>query len=153
MAKVRLTRLTFASSFKNTESSKSAELMFVEAFTGKKIQELLKDVPDEEPIWVDTDKICAVSALKKVPVLDQTAFSIQFTHIGDDNDDKIWIKGEQYEDFIKVCAGKQQWLDVGVYKVGLDVPKAPGVVYVKPEVYATISEDGQTVTVKQVDYI
>lgn len=152
MAKVRVTKVNFTSLLKDGDGDFASE-MLLKAFTGKDVKELIKNIPEEEGVWIDTDKVCAVSSLVKIKENGQVVFSIMFAPPVDGNDCKIWVKGEQYEDFIKIWAGKQQWLDVGVYKVGLDVPKAPGVVYIKPEVYATISEDGQTVTVKQVNYI
>lgn len=152
MAKVRVTKVNFTSLLKDGDGDFASE-MLLKAFIGKDVKELIKNIPEEEGVWIDTDKVCAVSSLVKIKENGQVVFSIMFAPSVDGDNCKIWVKGEQYEDFIKIWAGKQEWLDVGVYKVGLDVPKAPGVVYIKPEVYATISEDGQTVTVKQVNYI
>lgn len=116
------------------------------------LRKLIKNIPEEEGVWIDTDKVCAVSSLVKIKENGQVVFSIMFTPPVDGNDCKIWVKGEQYEDFIKIWAGKQEWLDEGVYKVGLNIPSVPGTITVQPEMWAEVSEDGKTVTVRRMQY-
>lgn len=150
MAKVRVTKVNFTSLLKDGDGDFASE-MLLKAFTGKDVKELIKNIPEEEGVWIDTDKVCSVSSLVKIKENGQVVFSIMFTPPVDGNDCKIWVKGEQYEDFIKIWAGKQEWLDEGVYKVGLDT-SVPGTITVQPEMRAEVSEDGKTVTVRRMQY-
>lgn len=152
MAKVRVTKVNFTSLLKDEDSDFASE-MLLKAFTGKDVKELIKNIPEEEGVWIDTDKVCAVSSLVKIKENGQVVFSIMFAPPVDGNDCKIWVKGEQYEDFIKIWAGKQEWLDEGVYKVGLNIPSVPGTITVQPEMWAEVSEDGKTVTVRRMQYV
>ena len=148
MAKIRVTRVNFTSVLmKDTKGDFTADML--KMFTGKNLNDMLKDVPEEESFWIDTDYVCAVSSRIKISEIGQVVFSIQFIPPYEGNSGNIWIKGEQYEDFIKIWVGQQEWLDEGVYKVGLDVPSQPGAITVKPEMWAEVSEDGQTVTVRR----
>lgn len=153
MAKVLLTRKTFSKYLSEQADNNSFESIIIKSMTGGKgIKEHFKGIPDELPMWVDTDKICAVSVPIRDTATGELVFSIEFQYPSN-KDEKLWFKGEQYEDFINVWAGKREWLDEGVYKVGIGIkPEGGGTINVEPKMWAEVSADKMTVTVHKMKY-
>ena len=153
MAKVLLIRKTFSKYLsENVDKGDFVSGLFAKAITGIDLKEHFKNIPDEEPVWIDTDKVVAVSE----PVTDSCTgvkvFSIMFQYPMEDKY-KLWFKAEQYEDFLAVWKGERQWLTPGTYKVGFGIKNEPGSICAHPEMWAEVSEDKLTVTVHKMNYV
>ena len=150
MAKVLLIRKTFAKYLsENADKGDFMSGLFAKAITGMDLKDYYKDIPDEEPVWIDTDKVVAVSGPVTDTCTKETVFSIMFQYPTEDKQ-KMWFKIDQYEDFMAVWKGERQWLGPGTYTVGLGINPKPGQMVIEPTMWAELSEDKLTVTVREV---
>ena len=154
MAKVLLIRKTFSKYLsENVDKGDFVSGLFAKAITGIDLKEYFKDIPDEEPVWIDTDKVVAVSVPVEESNTGDTVFSIMFQYPMEDKN-KLWFKADQYEDFLAVWKGERQWLSPGTYKVGFGIKNEPGGgISAPPEMWAEVSEDKLTVTVHKMNYV
>lgn len=152
MAKVLLTRKTFSKYLSdNADKGDFVSGLFAKAITGLDLKDYYKGIPDEEPVWIDTDKVVAVSGPVKDSCTGETVFSIMFQYPTEDKQ-KLWFKIDQYEDFLAVWKGERHYIGPGTYKVGFGIKANPGEVVVEPTMWAELSEDKLTVTVKEMKY-
>ena len=151
MAIVLLTRINFTSYLKDKVDSIGVEGIIASALLGGKdaMKNVIGSLPDEQKIYVDTKYVMAATARMKVPDTDDVVFQITLANSLDDNK-SIFIKGEEYEDFIRVWRGEREWLGTGTYKVGFGQNcNEPWAKPVSPKMWAEVSEDGLTVTVRE----
>ena len=153
MAIVLLTRKNFTSVLKEKIDNMGIEGMFASALMGGKeaMKDAIDSLPDEQPIYIDTQYVMAATACMRVPETDDVVFQITLAYPISDKQNVINIKGEEYEDFIRVWRGERGWLSPGIYKVGFGQNcDADWAKLVSNKMWAEISEDGLTVTVKEV---
>lgn len=128
------------------------EGMFASALMGgkDKMKEALGSLPDEQKIYIDTRFIMSATACMRVPETNDVIFQITLASPLDDKQNVINIKGEEYEDFIRVWRGEREYLSPGVYNVGFGQDcKAEWAKPVSQNMWAEVSEDRLTVTVKE----
>ena len=152
MAIVLLTRKNFTSVLKDKIDNMDIEGMLASAFMGGKeaMKDAIGSLPDDQPIYIDTKYVMAASACMRVPETDDVIFQITLAYPTSDKQNVINIKGEEYEDFIRVWRGEREWLSPGTYKVGFGQNCSEE--WAKPvsnKMWAEISEDGLTITVKE----
>ena len=107
MAKIKLTKMNFTDMMKEKIDDMGIEGLFMSSLLGgkEKLKEAIAGFPNEQDIWVNSDYIVAVTEPVKVAGTDIICFGITFSHPSDK--EKItWIKGEQYDAFIKVWLNK-----------------------------------------------
>ena len=98
MSKIRLTKKNFSDYLR--KNSNVAVDMITQAFLGKKVEDALANVPDEEPIWIDTKYVYAASELVKVEETEDLVFKI-WIDTNAKNDNIFIIKGDDFDYFMK----------------------------------------------------
>ena len=152
MAIVLLTRMNFTSALKEKIDDMGIEEIFASALLGGKeeMKKALGDVPDEQKIYIDTKFIMAATSLIRVTGTDNVVFQITLASSLKDGQQVINIKGEEYEDFIRIWRGEREYLGPGVCKVGFGQDcKQDWTKPIRTKMWAEVSEDGLTVTVKE----
>jgi hypothetical protein len=107
MAKIKLTKMNFTDMMNEKIDDMGIEGLFMSTLLGgkEKLKETIADIPNEQDIWVNSDYIVAVTEPVKVAGTDTICFGIIFSHPSEK--EKItWIKGEQYDAFIKAWLSK-----------------------------------------------
>ena len=152
MSIVILTRKNFTSLLKDRIDNMGVEGMFASALLGgkEKMKEAFNELPEEQQIYIDTKYIMSATGLIKVQGTDEVVFQITLANNLKDGQNVINIKGEEYEDFIRVWRGEREFLTPGTYKVGFGQDcKEPWAKEVHPKLKAEVSEDGLIITVKE----
>ena len=151
MAIVKLTKKNFTSYVKEHIDNMGAEGLFASMLLGGKdeMKKALDCLPEEQPIYIDTKYVMAVTGLIRVEELNEIVFQLYLASPLKDEGNPITIKGEELEDFLRVWNGERKNLEPGTYKVGFgqDCPAD----WAKPstKMWAEVSEDGLTVVVKE----
>ena len=149
---VILTRKNFTSLLKDRIDNMGVEGMFASALLGgkEKMKEAFDELPEEQQIYIDTKYIMSATGLIKVHGTDEVVFQITLANNLKDGQNVINIKGEEYEDFIRVWRGEREFLAPGTYKVGFGQDcKEPWAKEVHSKLKAEVSEDGLIITVKE----
>lgn len=149
---VLLTKMNFTSTLQKKVDDMGIEGMIASALMGGKegLKEAIGSLPDEQKIYVDTKYVMSATACLRVPETDDVVFQITLAHSLGDKRNTINIKGEEYEDFIRAWRGERKVLEPGVYKVGFGQNcDADWAKPVTNKMWAEVSEDGLTVTVRE----
>ena len=147
-----LTRKNFTETLKNKIDDLGFEGLFASTLLGGKdrMKEAIASLPDEQKIYVDTKYVMSATSLMRVPETNEVIFQITLASPLNDKQNVINIKGEEYEDFIRAWRGEKEYIGPGVYKVGFGQDcKEPWAKLSDPKMWAEVSEDGLTVTVKE----
>jgi hypothetical protein len=147
-----LIRKNFTEALKNKIDDLGFEGLFASTLLGgkDKMKEAISSLPDEQKIYIDTNYVMSATSRMKVPETGDIIFQITLASSLNDKQNVINIKGEEYEDFIRAWAGKREYLGPGTYKVGFGQDcKEPWAKLSGPKMWAEVSEDGLTVTVKE----
>ena len=152
MAIVLLTKKNFTNALKDHIGNMGVEGLFASVLMGgkDKMKEAISSLPDEQHIYIDPKYVMAATSLIKVSDTNDVVFQITLASPLKDNQQVINIKGEEYEDFIRVWRGEREWLSPGTYKVGFGQNCKEE--WAKPapsKMWAEVSEDGLTVTVRE----
>ena len=152
MAIVLLTRKNFTSKLKECVDNMGVEGILASALLGgkEKMKEAIGSLPDDQKIYIDTKYVMAATGCIKLEDVDEVIFQITLASPLKDGQQVINIKGEEYEDFIRIWREEREYLAPGVYKVGFGQDcKEPWAKPASSKMWAEISEDGLTVTVKE----
>ena len=118
MAIINLTQKNFSKVVSEKIDEMGAEGFLLSTFFGGKeeLKKQLADMPDENMLWVNTDHVAAASGLIKTAETGEVVFRIYFKQPQKD-DSPIWIKGDDYERFIRTWTGEKRWIYEGEYHV------------------------------------
>ena len=106
MAKIKLTRRTFSATVAKTmDNADGFEGMFTKALMGKTVKEYLSEQPDNQTLWVDTDKVVCVTDLTEEKTTHDIVFGIMF-QFQPKISDIVWIDGKDFEAFMEAWKGK-----------------------------------------------
>ena len=101
MAKIKLTRRTFSATIAKTmDNADGLEDMLTQAFVGKTMKEYLSEQPDNQTLWVDTDKVVCVTDITEESTTHDLVFGIMF-QFQPKISDIVWIDGKDFEAFMK----------------------------------------------------
>ena len=101
MAKIKLTRRTFSATLAKTMGiNDGLEGMLTKALTGKTMKEFLSEQPDNQTLWVDTDKVVCVTDITEESTTHDLVFGIMF-QFPPKISDIVWIDGKDFEAFMK----------------------------------------------------
>jgi hypothetical protein len=101
MAKIKLTRRTFSATIAKTMGNDDGlEGMLTKALTGKTMKEFLSEQPDNQTLWVDTDKVVCVTDITEESTTHDLVFGIMF-QFQPKISDIVWIDGKDFEAFMK----------------------------------------------------
>ena len=101
MAKIKLTRRTFSATIAKTmDNADGLEDMLTQAFVGKTMKEYLSEQPDNQTLWVDTDKVVCVTDISEESTTHDLVFGIMF-QFQQKISDIVWIDGKDFEAFMK----------------------------------------------------
>ena len=101
MAKIKLTRRTFSATLAKTiDKADGLEGMFTKALTGKTMKEFLSEQPDNQTLWVDTDKVVCATDVIEETITHDLVFGIMF-QFQPKISDIVWIDGKDFEAFMK----------------------------------------------------
>ena len=107
MAKIKLTRRTFSATVsKMMDNAEGLEGMFAKALMGKTVKECLSEQPDNQTLWVDTDKVVCVTDLTEETTTHDIVFGIMF-QFQPKISDIVWIDGKDFDAFMKA------WKELG----------------------------------------
>lgn len=81
------------------------EGMLTKALVGKTLKEYLSERPDNQTLWVDTDKVVCVTDITKEAMTHDLVFGIMF-QFHPKISDIVWIDGKDFEAFMKVWKGE-----------------------------------------------
>ena len=101
MAKIKLTRRTFSATVAKTmDNAEGLEGMFTKALMGKTVKEYLSEQPDNQTLWVDTDKVVCVTDITEEATTHDHVFGIMF-QFQPKISDIVWIDGKDFDEFMK----------------------------------------------------
>lgn len=101
MAKIKLTRRTFSATVAYAmENAEGLEGMFAKALMGKTMKDFISEQPDNQTLWVDTDKVVCVTDLTKESITGDVVFGIMF-QFQPKLSDIVWVDGKDFEAFMK----------------------------------------------------
>ena len=119
MKKVKVTLVTFSDYVSAHMDSVDAVFGLVDTFSGGKLSKRIKEIKKEQTIWIDTEKVSSVGELTKIEETGDVVFRVSF----DSSSPKmqnIFIKGDDYEKFMRVWIGEVEYLKGGKYIVDRD---------------------------------
>ena len=106
MAKIKLTHRTFSATIANAMTNDDGfDSILTKALMGKTMKEFLSEQPDNQTLWVDTDKVECVTDLIKDEITHDIVFGIMFQY-QQNLSDIIWIDGKEYDAFMKAWKGE-----------------------------------------------
>ena len=108
MAKIKLTRRTFSATVaKAMDNAEGIEGMLTKALMGKTVKELLSEQPDNQTLWVDTDKVVCVTDITEEATTHDNVFGIMF-QFQPKFSDIVWIDSKDFDEFMKAWKGEQR---------------------------------------------
>ena len=106
MAKIKLTRRTFSAIVEKTmDNAEGLEGMLAKALMGKTLKEYLSEQPDNQPLWVDTDKVVCATDINEETTTHDQVFGIMFQYQPKISD-IVWIDGKDFDAFMKAWKGE-----------------------------------------------
>ena len=100
MAKIKLTRRTFSATVAKTMENADGLDVFAKSIIGKTMKEFLSEQPDNQTLWVDTDKVVCVTDITEEATTHNLVFGIMF-QFQPKISDIVWIDGKDFEAFMK----------------------------------------------------
>ena len=100
MAKIKLTRRTFSATVAKTMENADGLDVFAKSIIGKTMKEFLSEQPDNQTLWVDTDKVVCVTDITEEATTHNLVFGLMF-QFQPKISDIVWIDGKDFEAFMK----------------------------------------------------
>lgn len=106
MAKIKVTRRTFSAKVAEAmDNAEGIEGILTKALVGKGLKEYVSQQPDNQTLWVDTDKVVCATDITEESTTHDLVFGIMF-QFQQKISDIVWIDGKDFDVFMKVWKGE-----------------------------------------------